>query len=99
MANKKVSQNNKKVVAKDAARIQERNDKLDKFGKLLAAAARSKDYTDLVDDSDMLLMMQSAVAFTTVSDKLYGKGNMNPETKMGMCFLMGFVIGKNSTQE
>jgi hypothetical protein len=98
MTNKKISNDNKKISEKVAAQIQERNDKLDRFGRLLATAARSSQYTDLAGDSDMLLLMQSAVAFTNVSDKLYSKGDMNSETKMGMCFLMGYVIGRNTVQ-
>lgn len=99
MTNKKVEERNRKAAAAASKARKETNDKLDRFSKLLAMAGRSEQYTNLAGDADMLLMMKSAVAYAAMADKIYGRGDMNPETKMGMCFLLGFVIGQNSVKD
>ncbi len=96
MTNKKLSAKNKRSADKAADIQKELDDKLDRLGRLIAAAATSSQYLDLLNDLDMRHLMRSAVAYTAVADKLYSTSPMNAETKAGMCFMLGYVIGKNT---
>lgn len=96
MANKKQREANLKKSTTAPVSL---NDKVDRYGKLLAAASTSPQFAALNRDPDMHLMVKATVAFTILGAKTFAKGEVNPETMMGECFLLGYLIGRNSIGE